>query len=95
MGFTLLIVRGPPTHTSIFLDPDTQKAYDNLNLEIYNKDDALIGKYLPNNQTGVFTIILEEGEFQAVGKVNSDIIFEKQISVSEYNMQEKLIRINL
>ena len=55
----------------------------------------LIGKYLPNNQTGIFTIILEEGEFQIIGKVNSNIIFEKQISVSEYNMQEKLIRINL
>ena len=78
-----------------FLDPNTQKAYDNLNLEIYSQDDVLIGKYLPNNQTGVFTIILEEGEFQIIGKVNSNIIFEKQISVSEYNMQEKLIRINL
>ena len=55
----------------------------------------LIGKYLPNNQTGIFTIILEEGEFQVIGKVDNNTIFEKQITVSEYNMQEKLIRINL
>ena len=66
-----------------------------FNLEIYNKDKMLIGKYLPNNQTGIFTIILEEGEFQVIGKVDNNTIFEKQIAVSEYNMQEKLIRINL
>ena len=78
-----------------FLDPKTQKAYDNLNLEIYNKDKMLIGKYLPNNQTGIFTIILEEGEFEVIGKVDNNTIFEKQIAVSEYIMQEKLIRINL
>ena len=78
-----------------FLDPDTQKAYDNLNLEIYNQDEVLIGKYLPNNQTGIFTIILEVGKFKVIGKVNNNIIFEKQIAVSEYNIQEELIKINL
>ena len=78
-----------------FLDPDTQKAYDNLNLEIYNQDKVLIGKYLPNNQTGIFTIILEVGKFKVIGKVNNNIIFEKQIAVSEYNIQEELIKINL
>ena len=78
-----------------FLDPNTQNGYDNLNLEIYNQNEVLIGKYLPNNETGTFTIILEVGQYKIIGKMNNNTIFEKQIVVSEFNMQEKLIRINL
>ena len=38
-----------------FINPNDNKPYQGLNLEVHDENKNVIGKYLPNEQTGTFT----------------------------------------
>jgi len=77
-----------------FLNPEDHKHYENLKLDIYNEKNLLIGKYAPNENNGVFTIILEKGNYKIIGESNDEIVFEKIIKVSEFDVQNEIKTIN-
>ena len=77
-----------------FLNPENNKHYENLKLDIYNEKDLLIGKYAPNENNGIFTIILEKGNYKIIGESNNEIVFEKIVKVSEFDIQNEIKTIN-
>ena len=78
-----------------FINPNDNKPYHGLNLEVHDENKNVIGKYLPNEQTGTFTIILEMGNYEIVGIIEDEVIFTKKITVSEFDLQAELKKIKL
>jgi len=78
-----------------FINPNDNKPYRGLNLEVHDENKNVIGKYLPNEQTGTFTIILEMGNYEIVGIIEDEVIFIKKITVSEFDLQAELKKIKL
>ena len=69
---------------------------ENLKLPHYVQvavEFVYIGKYLPNEQTGTFTIILEMGNYEIVGIIEDEVIFRKKITVSEFDLQAEFKKI--
>ena len=62
---------------------------------MHDENKNVIGKYLPNEQTGTFTIILEMGNYEIVGIIEDEVIFMKKITVSEFDLQAELKKIKL
>ena len=77
-----------------FINPNDNKPYQGLNLEVHDENKNVIGKYLPNEQTGTFTIILEMGNYEIVGIIDDEVIFMKKITVSEFDLQAELKKLN-
>ena len=77
-----------------FINPNDNKPYQGLNLEAHDENKNVIGKYLPNEQTGTFIIILEMGNYEIVGIIEDEVIFMKKITVSEFDLQAELKKLN-
>ena len=82
-------------YLAVFINPNDNKPYQGLNLEVHDENKNVIGKYLPNEQTGTFTIILEMGNYEIVGIIEDEVIFMKKITVSEFDLQAELKKIKL
>ncbi len=66
-------------------------------IEVYNIHDILIGQYLPNEISGIFSLILESGEYRLHCIIEGETVFKKKLNVTDFDTQKdnKKIKLNI
>ena len=75
------------------LNEETSLKIDSVEIQILNDNNIIIGKYKPNENTGIFSVILDPGHYQIKIKAPNYIPLYKKLNVSEFAADKELIKL--
>ena len=58
-----------------------------------NDKNVVIGKYKPNENSGIFTLILDPGHYQIKIKATNYSSLNKKLNVSEFSADKEIIKL--
>ena len=75
------------------LDIVTANKISSVEIEIMNDKNVVIGKYKPNENSGIFTLILDPGHYQIKIKATNYSSLNKKLNVSEFSADKEIIKL--
>jgi len=66
---------------------------DSVEIEIFNAENIIIGKYKPNETSGIFSIILDPGHYQIKIKAKNYAALKRKFNVTEFDTDKEMIKL--
>ena len=75
------------------IDEENSSKIDSVEIEILNEKDLVVGKYKPNENNGIFSIILDPGYYHIKIKAPNYITLQKKLNVSEFAADKEMTKL--